>query len=54
MSEDATVSISDDMKNVEMIESRRSSEGRRRAPLLDLHGGPTGRVTPADSFRLPS
>ena len=36
--------ISDDMKNVEMTESRRPPEGRRRAPLLGLPGGPTGRI----------
>ena len=54
VSEDSMVSISDDIKNVEMSESRRPPEGRRRAPLLGLHGGPTGRVTPAGSFRLPS
>ena len=30
--------------NIEMTESRRSPE-RRRAPLLGLPGGPTGRVT---------
>ena len=45
MSEDSTVSISDDMKNVEMTESRRPPAGRRRAPLLGLPGGPTERVT---------
>ena len=45
VSEDSTVSISDDMKNVEVTESRRPPEGRRRAPLLDLPRGPTGRVT---------
>ena len=43
--EDSTVSISDDMKNVEMAESRRPPEGRRRSLLLGLPGGPTGRVT---------
>ena len=55
VSEGRTVSISDDMKNVEMTESRRFPEGRR-APLLGLHGGPTGRGTShsARSFRLPS
>ena len=45
MSEDSTVSKSDDMENVEMSQSRRPPEGRRRAPLLGLHGGPTGQVT---------
>ena len=45
VSEDSTVSISDDMKNIEMTESRRPPEGRRRAPLSGLHGGPMGRVT---------
>ena len=45
VSEDSTVSISDDMKNIEMTESCRPPEGRRRAPLLDLPRGPTGRVT---------
>ena len=44
VSEDSTGSISDNMKNVEMTESRRPPEGRR-APLLGLPGGPTGRVT---------
>ena len=41
VSEDSAGSISDDMKNVEMTESRHSPEGRRRAPLLGLPGGPT-------------
>ena len=45
VSEDSTVLKSDGMKNVEMTESRRPPEGRRRAPLLGLPGGPTGRVT---------
>ena len=45
VSEDSTVSISDDMENIEMTESRRPSEGRRRAPLFCFHGGLTGRVT---------
>ena len=45
VSEDSTVSISDDMKNIEMTESCRPPEGRRRAPLLGLHRGPTGQVT---------
>ena len=44
VSVDSKVSISDAMKNVEMIESRRPPEGRRRTPLLGLHGGPTGRA----------
>ena len=56
VSEDNTVSISDDMKNVEMTQSRRLPEGRKRAPLLGLPGGLTGRGAshPAGSFRLPS
>ena len=33
VSEDSKVSISDDMKNIEMTESCRPPEGRRRAPL---------------------
>ena len=45
VSEDSKVSISDDMKNVEMTQSRRPPEGRRRTPLLGLPRGPTGRVT---------
>ena len=39
------ISISDDMKNIEVTESRLPPEGRRRAPLIGLPGGPTGRVT---------
>ena len=46
MSEDSKVLISDNMKNVEMTESCCPPEGRRRAPLLGLSGGPMGRVTP--------
>ena len=45
VSEDSKVSKSDDMENIEMTESRRPPEGRRRAPLLGLPGSPTGRVT---------
>ena len=44
VSEDSKVSISDDIKDIAMTESRRHPEGRR-APLLGLPGGPTGRVT---------
>ena len=33
VSEDSTGSISDDIKNIEMTESRRPPEGSRRAPL---------------------
>ena len=45
VSEDSKGSISDDMKNIEITESRCPPQGRRRAPLLGLPGGPTGRVT---------
>ena len=42
VSEDSTVSISDDIENIAMTENRYPPEGRRRAPLSGLHGGPTG------------